>query len=76
MLNEPEKEISCDLVRCTAEMQVMQNGNKQIDGLDGAVRRNWTVAAEAKSLMFIGVRPLGDARSVAPAVNTRLSHRG
>jgi hypothetical protein len=49
----------------------MQNGNKQIDG-----RRNWTVAAEAKSLMFIGVRSLGDARSVAPAVNTRLSHRG
>jgi hypothetical protein len=71
MLNEPEKEISCDLVRCTAEMQVMQNGNKQIDG-----RRKWTVAAEAKSLMFIGVRPLGNARSVAPAVNTRLSHRG
>lgn len=68
--------MSCDLVRRTAEMQVMQNGNKQIDGLNGAVRRNWTVAAEAKSLMFIGIRPLGDARSVVPTVNTTLSHRG
>ena len=55
----------------------MQNGDKQIDGLDGAVRRNGTVATEAKSLMFIGVRPLGDVRIVAPTrVNTRLSHRG
>jgi len=60
----------------TPEMQDMQNGNKQIDGRDGAVRCNWTVAAEAKSLMFIGVRPLGDARGVAPTVNTRFSHRG